>query len=193
MKWFPVLMVFAVAAALPAAAQPPEAARCESCHGPGGDSRDPLTPRLNGQKADYILARLKELHNPTTQTPHATQFMFDVTSSIGAKTAEALARYFAQQAPTPPNAAEKSAAQAKPLYTAGAGARVPSCQECHGVRGNGEGEGLAPRLGGQQTQYLERQLASFTLMSRYHRSMDAHARQLTAEEMKALAAWLGSD
>ena len=45
---------------------------CEGCHGARGDSQKPEVPRLNGQKSDYILIRLKEFRDPSRKQPHAS-------------------------------------------------------------------------------------------------------------------------
>lgn len=41
---------------------------CESCHGAHGDSQVASTPRLNGQRAGYIVDRLKKLSSATQKT-----------------------------------------------------------------------------------------------------------------------------
>jgi cytochrome c553 len=36
---------------------------CSVCHGPGGNSKNPLFPVLAGQNSDYVVAQLKNFHN----------------------------------------------------------------------------------------------------------------------------------
>jgi len=59
-----------------------EASKCQACHDAPGQN---AVPRLNGQHPAYILTRLREFHNPASQTPHATYAMWDMSSSIGPK------------------------------------------------------------------------------------------------------------
>jgi len=168
--------------ALPVSAQPPQAARCESCHGTGGAGG---APRLNGLSAYYILHRLGEFHDPASQTPHATYYMSDQASGVSASKAHALAGYFAALPITPAQPQPVLATQGKRLYESG------SCQSCHGAEG--EGKGAAPRLAGQRRDYLVQQLANLSIMSRFHPAMSANVRDLTQEQAKALAAYLGAD
>ena len=144
-----------------------EASKCQACHDAPGQN---AVPRLNGQHPAYILTRLREFHNPASQTPHATYAMWDMSSSIGAKKAEALAEFFSRQTPAPAHSGGTLAAKGKQLYESGAG-NGPACQTCHGAQG--EGKGAVPRLAGQHNLYLSQQLESFGLMVRVHEAMNA--------------------
>jgi cytochrome c553 len=77
---------------------------------------------------------------------------------------------------------------AKRLIFAGDPQRsIPPCSACHGPGGFKIG---APALEGQQAGYIERQLAAFAQGIRYndiYQQMRAIAKQLTPEEMRALA------
>jgi cytochrome c553 len=69
---------------------------------------------------------------------------------------------------------------------------IAPCSACHGPGGFRLG---APPLTGQYAAYIERQLASFAQGIRnndIYEQMRAIARQLTPEEMKALAEFYGS-
>jgi cytochrome c553 len=64
---------------------------------------------------------------------------------------------------------------------------IPPCASCHGPGGFKIG---APALDGQQAAYIERQLAAFAQGIRHndiYEQMRAIAKQLTADEMQALA------
>ena len=163
------------------------AAKCQACHDAPGRS---AAPRLNGQHAAYILTRLREFHDPASQTPAATHAMWDMSSSIGAKKAEALAEFFSQQTPTPAHGSGALARKGKQFYESGDGIG-PACQTCHGAQG--EGKGAIPRLAGQHNLYLSRQLASFGLMVRFHATMSGPARPLSDEQVQAVVSYLGGD
>jgi len=171
---------------LPALAQPPQAAKCETCHAAGGAGG---APRLNGLSAYYILHRLGAFHDPASQTPHATYYMADQASGISASQAHALAGHYAGLTPTPAQPGPL-AAEGRRLYETGDG-RGRSCQSCHGVQGEGLGD--APRLAGQRRAYLAQQLANLSVMSRFHADMSANVRDLSADQARALASYLGAD
>jgi len=160
-----------------------DAARCQACHETAGPS---AVPRLNGQPASYIVKRLTDFHDPTSQTPHATYFMWDIATSLGAAKARALADYFAAQPPTPAKPAGKAATQGEAFYHGEGG-----CQACHGPAG--EGSGGAPRLAGQHRLYLQQQLVTFGLSIRVQSAMLPHTRALTEAQSAALVAYLGGD
>jgi cytochrome c553 len=154
-----------------------EAFKCQACHGAGGGNS---VPRLNGQRADYILTRLREFHDPASQAPHATYVMWEMASSVGAKKAEALATFFSRQAPTPSHGSGALAEKGKKLYQSGDGA-VQACQACHGAQG--EGQGAIPRLAGQHNRYLSQQLANFGMKVRFHKTMGSPARWLRSDQI----------
>ena len=69
---------------------------------------------------------------------------------------------------------------------------IPPCSACHGPGGYKLG---APALQGQHAAYIERQLAAFAQGMRQNdifEQMRAIAKQLTADEMHALAAYYGT-
>lgn len=191
MKTFYLALAFVGLAASASAQMPPpagmpadiapQANKCEACH--GGGLAD--APRLNGQRPDYILSRLKAFHDPTSQAPHATYFMWDVASSIGVAKSEALADYFGRLDATPGEGRGPLADEGRRLYQT-------ACQSCHGAQGEGGDAGPAPRLAGQKAAYLRAQIARFELAVRVHPVMISTALKLTLHQIDALAAYLGN-
>jgi cytochrome c553 len=177
-----------LAASTPAA--PDQAARCEVCHGPGGDSKISGTPRLNGQRQDYLLLRLKEFADPTRSTPHATYQMWETATSLGDRVARDITQYFSSQKPTAAAPSGALSAVGEKLYRQG-GPEIPACQQCHGAAG--EGSGLAPRLAGQHAAYIEQQLSAFMLGVRVSQPMNKHAWHMSPDQFKALSAFLARD
>src|SRR3954462_12021796 len=128
------------------AAGPPGVQSCESCHGPGGDSKVSTTPRLNGQQAGYIRARLKALTSGQSN-PHAQIDILKPLSGQSQTARTAIAQYFARQPPSAPRPGAR-AAEGKQIYEKGAAAdNVIACNQCHGA--GGEGHDGVPRLAGQ--------------------------------------------
>ena len=166
-------------------------AKCDGCHGPRGDSTSTATPRLNGQQAGYIAARLRSLRDPTRQTPHATHAMFSTSSNVGDETIDALAKHYAGQAPTPAQGRGPLAAEGRKLYANGGGERIPACQSCHGAAG--QGTETAPRLAGQHADYLTDQMDAFVVMNRVNDPMQTHPWFITNRQIKALVSYLAND
>lgn len=192
---FLVTGLLALVSGFPALAQdavPARIATCQSCHGAGGNSTKPDTPRLNGQTPEYLAARLKSLRDPTRQSVPAIHAMWDLANHIGDDDIEPIARYYAAESAAGPDhrAAPRLALEGRRLYEKGA-ADTPSCQSCHGA--NGEGRGAAPRLAGQHAHYLDYQLTAFSYTMRYHPGMDRNAMYLTQHQIDALVAYLAND
>lgn len=182
-----LMAILALGLSTPAALAQPDiardAARCQACHETAGPS---AVPRLNGQSVAYIIKRLNDFHDPTSQTPHATYFMWDIATSLGAAKARALAGYFAALPPASAKPADKAAALGDAFYHGEGG-----CQACHGAAG--EGGDAAPRLTGQHGAYLRQQLVTFGLSLRYQPAMLPHTRALSEAQTAALVAYLGGD
>src|SRR5690348_9216456 len=73
--------------------------QCQSCHGAGGDSTQAKVPRLNGQMAGYLSARLKSFRDPTRQTLPAIHSMWDISTHVGDDEIPQIAKYYASQKP----------------------------------------------------------------------------------------------
>jgi cytochrome c553 len=68
---------------------------------------------------------------------------------------------------------------------------VEHCAACHGVDGVAP-DTEVPHLAGQNEKYLFNQLMAFKTGQRRHREMRFMARELTADDMAALAAYYAS-
>jgi cytochrome c553 len=170
--------------------RPAQAASCDGCHGAAAQAA-PQAPRLNGQTREYLAARLNELRNPGNQTVSAIHAMLGPVRQVSDATKQALAGYYAAQAPTPPAAgagAERS--RGAILYARGDGTRLPACAGCHGAQG--EGAGINPRLAGQHAAYLQDQMEALMLTARLQPGMNKHVWGIRPEEIRALAAFLGN-
>ena len=173
------------------AAEPPqELAKCQTCHGADGNGASADMPRLNGQPWPFLANRVRSFRYPTQQTPHATFFMMDVNSSVSNTTLVSLAKYFAAQPLAVASPGGSLAEQGRKLYQTADG-NLPSCQSCHGSAG--EGHDSIPRLNGQHAVYLRKQLESFSMLARVNQTMNPHIRNMTAERIASLVAFLSKD
>jgi len=158
---------------------------CAFCHGDNGQSVNPRYPSLAGLGATYIEAQLRafatgERRNPNMQ-PLARQLTGDEIT--------AFASYYSRQP-----------AKANP-YTTGVKSVIESgrklvqsggCRACHGTSLEGNGE--LPRLAGQGTDYLAKQLDDFAAGRRSEPTgtMKMLASAQSPAERKAVSAYLAS-
>jgi len=165
---------------------------CGACHGIHGNSAAPDFPKLATQLPQYIKKQLHDFASGARPSP----IMSDIAKALSGTQIQALAQYFSQQTNKNTDQADMQlAAQGKKIYHGGvSAANVPACAACHGSTAIGLPP-LYPRLAGQHPSYIESQLLVFRSKER---SNDARAimrdigGKLTAWEIKAVAAYLGS-
>ncbi|HDZ38328.1 MAG TPA: cytochrome c4 [Marinobacter sp.] len=168
------------------------AAACQGCHGEGGAK--PIMgayPKLSGQGERYLYDQLKAIQENARVVP-------EMAGQLGGKSKQDLqdlAAYFAKQDisvnQADPELVEKGAA----LYRGGNMASgVPACAGCHNPQGKGNEPAGFPHLGGQNADYLAKQLSEYRGGTRSNGTnaaimMDV-ASKLTDAEIKAVASYL---
>ncbi len=166
---------------------------CQSCHGAQGQGNPQAGfPRLAGLSAGYMVAQLKDFGSGDRGN-HPT--MTRIAKALSEQEMWDVSAYYAGQEVELSSAGEVSEElqqTGKRLALRGrAGDAVPACAACHGP----EGRGLPPqfpRIGGQHSAYLEKQLNDF---AEGNRANDASAMmrdiagKLSAEDMEAVAAY----
>ena len=165
---------------------------CSSCHGSQGRSISPTFPRLAGQQKDYLVAQLQAFRDKTRADPHAQTYMWGMAAQLSDQNIDAIAAYYSSQAPVAgsPSASPETTAGAK-TYTQGISSEsVPGCISCHGEKA--EGNGPIPRLAGQHQAYLARQLEAFASMARANEIMHENSKDLTAEQISEVTAYLAT-
>ncbi len=165
---------------------------CSSCHGPGGHSISSTFPRLAGQQKDYLIAQLTAFRDHKRADPHAQTYMWGMAARLSDPMIVALATYYAAQPPAPGTPDSSPDAEAgRKIYTEGIPAQgVPACVGCHGAKG--EGNSAFPRLAGQHSAYIERQLEAFASNARANVIMHENSKHLTAEQIREVAAYVRS-
>ena len=165
---------------------------CSSCHGPGGHSISSTFPRLAGQQKDYLIAQLTAFRDHTRADPHAQTYMWGMAARLNNPMIAALAAYYSAQPPVPGTPDNSPEAQAgRKIYTEGIAAEnVPACVLCHGEKG--AGNSTIPRLAGQHSAYIERQLEAFASKARANEVMHENSKNLTAEQIRDIAAYVPS-
>jgi cytochrome c553 len=163
---------------------------CEGCHGSKGDSAGPSTPRLNGQKLEYIIARLQDFLDSTREAPHASYMVREMKNLPDSSKAE-IAEYFANQIPTEPSPTSQESSGQHIFESGYPAANIPACESCHGA--HGEGRGVIPRLAGQHADYLRNQLWTFSLRLRQNNVMHANIMQMSSGQIDALVTYLANN
>jgi cytochrome c553 len=162
---------------------------CGTCHGTRGNSTQPKFPRLAGQSAHYLQAQLTAFRSQTRGDPDAISYMWGMAGQLDDATIAALAAYYARQQAEPSARSSLDMARGREIYEHGVTAEgVPACNACHGK----DAHGLAdfPRLAGQHSQYILKQLASFQSSMRNVAVMHGVAQNLRLQEMQSVAAYL---
>jgi cytochrome c553 len=166
---------------------------CGTCHGTNGRSVSPTFPNLAAQTAPYIEAQLKAFKDQTRADPDAQAYMWGMAAPLSDAQISELADYFSKQ---PAPAAGKSAApvtiaRGKQVFEEGVPARqIPPCASCHGA--HGEGMAAFPRLAGQHAPYLFKQILVIQNALRNAPVMHGVVKDLSKEQMQAVAAYLES-
>ncbi len=165
---------------------------CGACHGINGNSVAPIYPKLAAQTPAYITKQLHDFTDGVRTSP----VMSGIAKALSNTQIQQLAQYFSQQ--TNINKARPNiplVAQGEKIFRGGVIARgVPACAACHGPAAIGLPP-LYPRLAGQNPPYVESQLLAFRSKKRsndLHAMMRDIAGKLTAQQIKAVAAYLGS-
>jgi cytochrome c553 len=177
------------AAAFAAQAQDVEAGRrkaeaCVACHGPGGNSADPVFPMLAGQTARYLYLQLKDFKEGRRTEPR----MDPIVAGLSREDMFDVAAFFAAQKPRP------NAFKADPARAARGKAKADEvlCTMCH--LGGFMGQNEIPRVAGQHYQYVVKQLRDFKAGRRTNDAgnMASVAKTLSDREIEDLAHYLCS-
>ncbi len=154
-------------------------ATCWSCHGAGAPPKDPAIPVIQGQHAAYLEKQLRDFRGGERDD----QIMSSMATSIRR---EDLARAAATIAALPWPKSPGAAPAPEPDS-------VAACRACHGpgFAGGPGPEGVAPRLAGQSSEYLEAQMSAFARGERANaKTMTVVMKALDAAERARLAKYL---
>lgn len=168
------------------------ATTCNNCHGAAGVGTDALFPNLAGQTQAAIYKQLEDFRSGRRDAA----VMGAYVSGLSPPDVSDLAAHYASLPDPFAGAGGKGAstdAMARRLVEVGDPLRgIAACAACHGPLGLTPG---APGLRGQQRAYLEVQLQALASGTRHNdisAQMRSVARQLTAQEISALAAYYSS-
>ena len=137
---------------------------CSNCHGMTGNAVSPNFPNLAGQVEPYVVAQLNAFKSRNRRDQAGFEYMWGLSRDLSDKQIAGLAAYYASQSAQPsPRAGTAAQIEAgRLLFETGAAdndKQVPPCAGCHGSKGLGQG--AFPRLAGQHSDYVVKQLAGF--------------------------------
>ena len=165
---------------------------CQGCHGEEGISTEGLIPKLAGQYARYIA---KELRNYQSGT-RSHQIMNAMAATISDEDLADIAAYFASRTKMKGDGSNNEVG--KKLFLHGDISRtMVACINCHGVNGKGltPNTSMFPVIGGQQKDYIRRQLVNFRKGDRTNSPngiMNRITQKLTDAELEALAEYVSA-
>jgi cytochrome c553 len=193
---FPLAAALALAAAValaPAArAQAPavpdaikdKVAICAACHGATGHSDNPLYPVLAGQTARYIYTELRDFKEGRRHDPN----MDAIVQPLSREDMLALGDYFSKQKQA------SSTFKVDPAKVALGKKKSDEvlCPMCH--LGGFTGQNEIPRVAGQHSEYVRKQLSDFKARRRTNDAgnMTAVARTLSDSDIEDLGHFLAS-
>lgn len=175
------------------------ALNCAACHERAAANPAHLIPMLDGMDAEAIFKQLADYRSG--KRPWGV--MNAIAQALTIQDWADVAAYFASRTGgLEPNSGVRVPQGGRGFRQSDTGARlvfagdpqrgIAPCSSCHGPGGY---KIAAPALAGQYAAYIERQLASFAQGIRQndiYEQMRAIARQLTPDEMRAVAVFYGS-
>jgi len=166
---------------------------CSNCHGVTGVATSPNFPNLATQQKEYLAAQLTQFRSHSRRDPAGYEYMWGISRTLTDKQINELADYYAAQQPARPRHAGtgSSTDPGRSIFTNGIAAKgVPPCASCHGP--NGAGNGKFPRIAGQHSDYLVKQLTVFQRTDERPEAalMKTVAHELSAEEINNVAAYV---
>jgi len=169
-----------------------KAITCTACHGPAGNSVNPLWPNIAGQGAPYLLAQLQAFKAGTRSEPLMTSQAMLLSDQDMAD----LAAYF-ESLPSAAQAVADPAlvAKAEALYRGGdVSDQISACIACHGPTGRGNPAANYPAIAGQHSAYTAKQLRDYASGARKSdgktRMMRDIAANLSEDDIVALASYI---
>jgi cytochrome c553 len=182
------------------------ALNCTACHGEGGVSHSNLIPTLAGMDAPAIYKQLDDFRSGK----RLWGVMQAIAKALSPQDSADVAVYFAglsiepasirhqqfplrEEEPLIAQGLQNSDLASLLVYVGDPQRTIAPCAACHGPAGKKLG---APPLKDQLASYIERQLASFAQGIRENdigEQMRVIAKQLTPDEIHALASFYGSE
>ncbi|XQE67075.1 c-type cytochrome [Pseudomonas sp. P3C3] len=164
---------------------------CGACHGADGNSAAPNFPKLAGQGEKYLLKQLHDVKSGKRQIVEMTGMLTNLSDQDLAD----IAAYFASQKMSVGAADPALVERGEALFRGGKLAEgMPACTGCHSPDGAGLAAAGYPKLGGQHSQYVAKQLTDFREGNRTNDGdamiMRAIAAKLSNKDIQAVSSYI---
>ena len=169
-------------------------ASCTMCHGTRGvNTRMPYIPRLAAQSRVYLIGQLRAFRDGSRSDPPAVMYMWPVSEVLTNREIKKIALWYSNQKPPRPQRANALlVAAGHKIFLHGILKKgVPACMSCHGPQALGDG--IYPRLAGQNAAYIKEQLRFFRSGIRHDKNaaiMHMVTAHLSDREIREVAAYL---
>jgi cytochrome c553 len=168
-----------------------KATACIACHGPAGNSMNPVWPKLAGQHESYVVKQLMDFKSQG----RTNALMSGQAANLSDQDMADLAAYFSQQPVSGGVAVQDKIARGERIYRGGiAEAGVPACMGCHGPSGAGNPPAKFPRLGGQHAAYTAAQLKAYRSGERANdgdvKTMRSITARMSDQDIEAVAEYV---
>lgn len=169
-----------------------KAITCGACHGPDGNSVNPLWPSIAGQHPTYIVEQLQAFKNGTRSEP----LMLGQALMLSEVDMRDLAVYFSDKTTATKVIADPATLDhGQRLYRGGSREnQTPACIACHGPNGRGNPAASFPSLKGQYAAYIAKQLRDYASGARRSdgvtRVMRDIASRLSEEDIVAVSSYV---
>jgi len=167
---------------------------CSVCHGPNGNSVNPMWPKLAAQHAQYTVKQLQDFKGGSRYNPQ----MSPRAPELSEQDIEDIAAYYAEQtiseSQIPSSVEYRDIELGERIYRAGdASKNLAACMTCHGPSAKGNPAAKYPNLSSQHSAYTAAQLQEFKTESRGNDAngvMRDIALKLTIEEIEAVSQYI---
>ncbi|MCG8427694.1 MAG: cytochrome c4 [Chromatiales bacterium] len=167
-----------------------KSATCLACHGPDGNSPNPIWPKLAGQHPSYIIKQVSDFKAGKREDP----LMTPMAAPLNDQDIQDLAAYFSGQTQSAGTAAADKVELGEKLYRAGnMETGVAACMACHGPTGIGNPAANFPRISGQHADYLVKTMKDFRDGKRtndLNKMMQGVVAKMTDKEIEAVAQYV---
>ena len=163
---------------------------CIACHGPDGNSVNPVWPKLSGLDEVYIAKHLQYFKEGT----RVNVLMGPLVMALSEQDMKDLGAYYESMERSPGAADEKLVELGQMIYRGGnAESGVAACIACHGPKGNGNPAAGYPKISYQHAAYIALRLKGYRAATYKYPSseiMNGLAKNLTDEEIEAVSSYV---
>lgn len=154
---------------------------CQSCHGEDGNSRRPYAPKLAGQRPLYLLDQLERFADGR----RVHYVMGPLAKNLTDEDRIKVVAYFTAFPLKKAGGDQKLAAMGQAIYR-------QNCGGCHGDKG--QGQGVFPRIAGQNPEYILNTVRYFRDRAAYRKSehMERATYMLTDVQIEAVANFIAN-